>query len=250
VQVDRELASGSFEAVLKAQEAETLEDLNSIVAPAAERLGYEKFIGLDVLGSGEQRRVRIVHGVNNLAWQAHYTARGFARHDAAISEVTETTEPFFRSELADRRGGLNAAETAIIEEARSFGVVDSLFIPQHHVDGSLSSVVLIASEPPDRSACARTAAHLLGVEYGLRARRLLRRERRRTASSGELVLSRRQIECLKWVRAGKSSAEIGLILNLSVRTVETYIGAACARLGVQKRWQAVTEAQARGLLPP
>jgi DNA-binding CsgD family transcriptional regulator len=62
------------------------------------------------------------------------------------------------------------------------------------------------------------------------------------------MLTRRQGECLLWVRAGKSSTDIGVILGLSPRTVDEHIAAACERLGVRTRTQAVAEAIARGLL--
>lgn len=63
------------------------------------------------------------------------------------------------------------------------------------------------------------------------------------------MLTTRQIECLSWVREGKSSADIGVILGLSRHTVDEHITAACDRLGVRTRTQAVAEALARGLLP-
>ncbi|MDP3749291.1 MAG: helix-turn-helix transcriptional regulator [Phenylobacterium sp.] len=61
-------------------------------------------------------------------------------------------------------------------------------------------------------------------------------------------LTPRQLECLALVRAGKASAEIGLILGLSSRSVDTYIASACLRLGVSKRSQAVLVAVRLGLL--
>ena len=62
------------------------------------------------------------------------------------------------------------------------------------------------------------------------------------------MLTTRQIECLAWVREGKSSADIGVILGLSRHTVDEHLTAACDRLGVRTRTQAVAEAIERGLL--
>ena len=64
------------------------------------------------------------------------------------------------------------------------------------------------------------------------------------------MLTARQIECLSWAREGKSSTDIGAILGLSAHTVNEHIAAACDRLGVRTRTQAVAEAMARGMLPP
>ena len=62
------------------------------------------------------------------------------------------------------------------------------------------------------------------------------------------ALTKRQLECLKWVRAGESSWEIGRILNLSEHTVNEHLQAARRRLGVRTTTQAVLEAAARGLI--
>lgn len=61
-------------------------------------------------------------------------------------------------------------------------------------------------------------------------------------------LTQRQLECLSWVREGKSSADIGGILGLSPRTVDDHIGKACHWFGVRTRGQAVQAALRLGLL--
>lgn len=64
------------------------------------------------------------------------------------------------------------------------------------------------------------------------------------------LLAPRQVECLKWVQAGKSSFAIGAILGISPRTVDDYIEQACIRLGVRSRVQAVSLAIKLGMLSP
>ena len=67
---------------------------------------------------------------------------------------------------------------------------------------------------------------------------------------GALQLSLRQQECLARISGGESSAEIAAALGLSRRTVDHYVGAACARLGVRTRAQAVAKAITLNLIPP
>ncbi len=52
-------------------------------------------------------------------------------------------------------------------------------------------------------------------------------------------LSPRQLECLKRIAAGETSARIAASLGLSHRTVDHYVALACAKLGVRTRAQAV-----------
>jgi DNA-binding CsgD family transcriptional regulator len=61
-------------------------------------------------------------------------------------------------------------------------------------------------------------------------------------------LSPRQIECLRLAAAGKTSSEIAIVLGISSRTVDQYVGEACERLKVRNRIQAVAKAMTLGLL--
>lgn len=56
------------------------------------------------------------------------------------------------------------------------------------------------------------------------------------------ILSPRQIDCLRQAAQGKNSPEIAKLLGISRRTVDEYFAAACERLGVRNRTQAVAKA--------
>lgn len=55
-------------------------------------------------------------------------------------------------------------------------------------------------------------------------------------------LSRREVECLRWSAAGKSSEEIAIILELSAHTVAGYLKSAMRKLDSVNRMQAVARA--------
>lgn len=64
------------------------------------------------------------------------------------------------------------------------------------------------------------------------------------------ALSQREAECLAWVSRGKSSSDIGAILGLSPRTVDSYLEKACAKLRVRTRIEAVALTVRTGLINP
>ncbi|MFZ4122800.1 MAG: helix-turn-helix domain-containing protein [Caulobacterales bacterium] len=66
-----------------------------------------------------------------------------------------------------------------------------------------------------------------------------------TAAPPQAYLTPRQAQCLAWVAAGKTSAEIGEVLGLSPLSVDTYIKGACKSLGVRSRCEAATVAERR-----
>ena len=113
----------------------------------------------------------------------------------------------------------------------------------HNADRSISLVVLTANQRLELSLIDQTALRLLSLYYYSFGMAL-------TRSAAAAKLTERQRECLKWVRAGKTSWEISAILRISERTVIFHIGAACRRLGVQTRAQAVVEAVVQGLIAP
>ena len=65
-----------------------------------------------------------------------------------------------------------------------------------------------------------------------------------------VALSPRELECLVWVSRGKSSGDIGSILGLSPRTVDSYLEKVCAKLQVRTRIEAVAVAIRTGMFDP
>jgi LuxR family quorum sensing-dependent transcriptional regulator len=114
-----------------------------------------------------------------------------------------------------------------------------------NLDGSLTTVLAMGRDIDAADPYLRASAHMLSMYYASIARRL---RRRAGSNQTPIHLTGRQLECLKWVRDGKSSTDIGEILGLSSRTVDEYLAHACTRLGVKSRFQAVTEAYLHGLL--
>ncbi|WP_075997057.1 helix-turn-helix transcriptional regulator [Salaquimonas pukyongi] len=70
--------------------------------------------------------------------------------------------------------------------------------------------------------------------------------RRQGRKNGEL--SRRELECLRWIAKGKTSSEIGIILGLSENTINNYIVNACRKIGAVNRIHAVYLSLKMGLI--
>ncbi len=68
--------------------------------------------------------------------------------------------------------------------------------------------------------------------------------------SQHFALSPRELECLIWVTRGKSSGDIGGILGLSPRTVDSYLEKVCSKLRVRTRIEAVVVAVRAGVIEP
>ncbi len=62
------------------------------------------------------------------------------------------------------------------------------------------------------------------------------------------VLTARELDCLRWTAAGKTSSDIAAILSLSEHTVNHYLNRAAKKLDTVNRTQAVAKALRRGLI--
>lgn len=61
-------------------------------------------------------------------------------------------------------------------------------------------------------------------------------------------LTAREVECLRWTAAGKTSWEASEILNTSERTVEFHLRNAARKLDAVNRVQCVAEAMRHGII--
>lgn len=236
----------ALDAATHASQASSLGELECVIAVAVRALGFEHIGGVDIVPALDRgHSVTHAFGVTATGWLAECRNQGLADADPVHDEATRTSEPFFWSELQTRRGGLALRERQVLQRARVFGLREVLTIPEHRPGWATGAIHLVGrgAEAPDPPR--RAAAYLVAVYYANAARRLATR---RNPGTLPQILSQRQLECLKWVRQGKSAADIAAILDLSRRTVEDHIAAACSRLGVRTRIQAVSAAIVRGLL--
>ncbi|WP_256658799.1 helix-turn-helix transcriptional regulator [Pseudomonas sp. LP_7_YM] len=63
-------------------------------------------------------------------------------------------------------------------------------------------------------------------------------------------LTFREIEVLKWSAEGKTAAEVAMILNVKLRTVNFHIGSAIRKMGVTNKTSAVVQAALHGVFQP
>lgn len=242
---DPDIARSAFDTVAAAKKAGTIAELNDVVAASMEALGFAVFVGINFFDAGGVLNYAVTFGRTHEAWERRYIEQSYFHRDPLWREAVTSSEPLFWSDVTGRRP-LEPDEAIIFEEAAEHGMPEGFLTPIKGLDGSLWAVLLAGSEADAADPDTRAAAHLLSLYYGSLAQRLRRAEQKHRAES--VQLSPRQVECLKWVRQGKSSNDIGDLLGLSGRTVDHYLADACRRLGVRTRHQAVIDAALRGAL--
>lgn len=240
--IDPEIPRRAFDAVAAADKATSLSELDQVVGAELRTLGYEVIVGVRIARRGGARDVDVLFGDVTHPWVRHYEERGHAAHCPIAGRASPA--PTFWDDL--RAGPLTPRERLVFDELAEFGLHQG-HIVQFDRGGDGAFAASVAGRHAEiRDPYVRAATHLLSVHFGLAGMKLWREAA--GAPRTRPALSARQVECLKWVRDGKSSADISEILGISARTVDEHVERACRRLAVKTRVQAVAEAALQGLL--
>lgn len=168
-------------------------------------------------------------------WMSRYLELDYVHVDPVCHRLLSSDMPFLWEDAP--YDGNDAKARQVMNEAPSFGLNEGFAIPIYTTHG-FQAAVTFSARKLELDPRARSALHLVGI-YAHNAARAIavgdpRRRRRK--------LSKREIECLKWASAGKSSWDISAILSISERTTNQYIASAAAKLNAVNRTQAVAEA--------
>ncbi len=234
-----------FESLLACQ---SIEELHATTARIAKRLGFEHFIyGVNVNTSLTRPYQFFLSGYPK-EWWKHYTDSDYKKIDPIVRHAAEKVIPV----IWDKRLGNTPAAEKFMGEAKEFGLANGASFPVHGQRGEFSALNLATSrdsrEAKQDIVAAMGKAQLLACYVHEAVQRLV-------LSQGPLplkkiTLTEREKECLRWAADGKTSWEIGRIVNISEHTVIFHLRNVTRKLGVTNRRQAVARSLSLGLIQP
>jgi LuxR family quorum-sensing transcriptional regulator LasR len=203
-------------------------------------------------------------------WRERYDRNGFAYVDPTVSHCLTSSLP-----LVWEPGTFASGDSqALYEEARMHGLRSGVTLPVHGPQGEFGVLSFASDARPDaeakRAAAAALPALSLVRDYALASSARFRAELLRPQApclvpqnqqyqpqqqldaqrAGLPRLTRRELEVLQWVMAGKSSWEIARITSCSEATVNFHLANVRQKFDVNTRQQAVVKAIALGMLIP
>jgi DNA-binding CsgD family transcriptional regulator len=162
-----------------------------------------------------------------------YVGEGHMVHDPSIETARSSVLPIMWSDLHQRwRAGGRSLRA--FDFAASNGFNEGVVIPVHG-PGGYQGLVALLGEARDVTLRERTAIHVMALYLHERLKQLLAPHL--AASPDTPRLSAGEIECLKWLVAGKSDWEMGEILGVSQATAHWRIERAKEKFGVKTRAQ-------------
>jgi DNA-binding CsgD family transcriptional regulator len=178
------------------------------------------------------------HNNYALGWNTHYEQENYCTIDPIVAHCTQSMLPI----LWDRDTFAKVPELwrSLAEQGLQYGWSQ----PVHDVNNHSSSMLSVA-----RSHCRISAYELyenLGyatfISHKLHTLATQKLTSKNPGCVSVIHLSPRETEVLKWSAEGKTALDIGIILNLSPRTVNFHIGSAIRKLGVTNKISAVVHA--------
>ena len=167
-------------------------------------------------------------------WEHELIAEGLVLDDPVHHASLRTNIGFSWSEL-DSLLPLTCRHRRILEQSARHGIGDGFTVPANvpgEPSGSCSFAVRRGGQfPAHRLRCAEL--------IGAHAFRAARRIHDYPARAPHPHLSRRELQCLRLIAAGKTDWEIAVILGISIETAHQYVKSARAAYDVISRTQLV-----------
>lgn len=188
-------------------------------------------------------------------WRSFYDAEKLVHVDPTVAHCVAHSTSLIWSPGLFRSN----PQQAMYEEASAYGLRSGVTLPMHGPKGELGILCFVNDAKPSKQfdrdvgqvlpelSYLRDVVFQSGVDFALLGA---------AAASGELLaapiplprLTPRELECLQWTMAGKTSWEIGRILGISESTVNYHVGNCNNKFEVANRYQAVVKALKLGVL--
>ncbi|MDN4039613.1 LuxR family transcriptional regulator [Massilia sp. YIM B02443] len=244
----------------------------------ARKLGFDRVLYGVVASRDAPFESAFLRSNYSESWRERYDRNGFAYVDPTVTHSLSSSLPL----VWEPGAFASSQQQTLYEEARMHGLRSGVTLPVHGPQGEFGVLSFASDARPDaearRAAAAALPALTLVRDYALASSARFRDallnpqpprplhqhhhqqhpyhqphvpQHQIDAQRAALPrLTRRELEVLQWVMAGKSSWEIARITSCSEATVNFHLANVRQKFDVNTRQQAVVKAIALGLLTP
>ncbi len=216
----------------------------------ARKLGYEH--SLLALFPDRHAPVEVenafLHSNYSSRWRNKYDEEKMVNADPTVAHCAAKSIPLIWSPSIFS----TCKQKALYEEACSHGLQSGVTLPIHGSNGELGMLCFVSDAKPDKKlmrdvahsvpalSCLRDYIFDTSLQFMTQPNRI----------EPVIMLTPRELECLKWCASGKSSWDIGQILRCSASAVDFHFTNIRRKFGVSTRNQAVVKAVRMGIITP
>ncbi|WP_246094114.1 MULTISPECIES: LuxR family transcriptional regulator [Mesorhizobium] len=170
-------------------------------------------------------------------WQERYFEMGYDRIDPIIKTSRKRVGAFRWSEVYND-ASTTEDERRVFDEAATFGLRSGISVPLHGPNGNFAIMSFAQDLDRDFQNCAITYLQIAAFHFYIMVEQFANSRVKEDVAD----LSPREKECILWTARGKSSWEIGIVLGISVNTVNFHIKNAMRKLDTTSRTVAAIKA--------
>ncbi|MBD9462529.1 helix-turn-helix transcriptional regulator [Pseudomonas sp. Pdm06] len=189
------------------------EEYTEILGWIFSKLGLEKFAYVHLEPMPFDNSKVSIHSNYPAEWVDTYRKNSLHKSDPVMANTAITAMPFFWDEIPQEIDN----NPEIFDQSASYGIKQGFTVPIHEPGRSFGSVHLSSEEnDPDFPTIVRENIFIIQTLS------FIANQHRpaETVVESTLKLSPREIEFLRWLALGKNYKEIGLIMNITERTVK------------------------------
>ena len=220
----------------------------SALVDVARSLGFDSVMCAAVPSKHAGVETSFVHSNYSLEWRSHYLSARLYEVDPTVTHCRRSNLPLvWQPETFSQRG-----QSELYEEASGFGLRAGITFPMHGFNGEAGLISFATDSLPGDRFHERRSQYMadLSLVRDSAFESALPFNHGRGNSEPIPHLTRREMEVLKWIMAGKSSWEISRITECAEATVNFHISNLRQKFGVNTRQQAIVKAIALGILTP
>jgi DNA-binding CsgD family transcriptional regulator len=171
-----------------------------------------------------------------------YDQEGLMVNSPVLRRLRNSTLPFFHDTVGSSAARDDGKTRLIVTLFERFRMPRCAYFPTHDASGMRGAISLAGDREPFSPEEMKDLTYVSIHVFDRLA------EIRNMDTRISDTLNEREIDCLNWTAAGKTSAEIADILGLSEHTVNHYLNRATKKLDTVNRTQAVAKALRIGLI--
>lgn len=230
------------------QNCSTVEELHTTAVAISKQMGFEHFLYGVRINTSLTRPYQFIMSGFPKPWWERYVEMNYQQIDPTVRHCATRVTPIIWRNQVFRGSQLSKMQ----DEAKAAGLTHGASFAVHGGHGEAAILSLVTSRAA-RSAESDIIAHMGKAQ--LLACYMHEAVQRIVLSQGPLPLQKmtltpRQKECLLWAAEGKTSWEIGNIIQISEDTVKFHLKNAARKMGVNGRNHAVSRAVSMGLIAP
>jgi LuxR family quorum-sensing transcriptional regulator LasR len=214
----------------------------------ARTLGFDSVLYGAVTSKHASLETSFLHSNYSHDWREQYDAQKLYYVDPTVSHCLASSIPI----VWEPDTFLAMNQGALYEEASHFGISSGITFPIHGRDGEVGLISFASDAQPGEQFNNRLMHYLADLslvrDYAFESS--LKYLKARTPSEPMPHLTKRELEVIKWVMAGKSSWEISRITDCAEATVNFHVSNIRQKFNVNTRQQALVKAIALGIITP